>query len=104
MKRIWLIMTFAIGLASCNGMTSTTADNTTRIAVSDTCVIATALIDLASSFNAKLNNNQKANVTHAISVLSPVCRGTAPTVATTAYAAFKIALSELAGATAGLKP
>jgi hypothetical protein len=97
----------ALSLSGCNatGSIGTPAANqTTTVAVGDTCVVATGLINVAIALNSKLTQPQKNAVTHAISVLRPVCTGPQPTIATTAEAAFRAAEVELVGATAGLKP
>ncbi len=81
-----------------------TPDQTATVAVGDTCVVATGLINIAIVFNDKLSAAQKNQVTHAISILRPTCTGPTPTVASAGLAAFRAAEIELVGATSSLKP
>lgn len=64
-----------------------------------TCASATALVELASEYKAKMSDAQKATVTSAVAAINPVCsQATVPTLDSTAHAALSGALSRLTGA------
>lgn len=92
MKLAFLIPVLA--MASCQP-----SPNQALKSVEYMCVSATALLSAASALNDKLDAEDRGHVTHAVSVISPICSQQAvPTLTSTAEAAMQSALAELTAA------
>jgi len=89
MKLRLAIVGAALLLASCMNTQVTT--NTAYA-----CATATALLNTATAINATLTADDRTKITHAVSIINPICSAaTPPTLDSVAQAALSAALLEL---------